>query len=663
MTDPHGYGLDVGTTTSVLCRTATAEERCFEIDGDPAVPTAIHADADQSEGVLVGPTGCAAEEPTRPLPRFRADGSDRGGSVTDQLQEFLTPALDRWGADLGGTTTVVGVPGSYPESARERVENVVGRASGAVVSSLRAPVPALAAAADALDGEALYLAVDVGAHWVDAALVTAGGESPPLTVHARRSRPGIGTERFETAVADWALRTAAREAGVDDAATVAVPDADRERLHRAASAALSDLAADGTARLHLHEPVRAAVTDGKEEETDEERPLEVDIEFDDDSAAGALDAALRELTSVVNDLFERTDIGRAAVERLFLSGGGASLPQIREWLAAAVDDTASVAVPDDPVTAAARGAGRLAYHAAQRGVDPETFVHESPMRAVDVVRIDGDAVASTPLVTAGSPYDRPYAVCLTTAVDGQRRGRIDLVDREPLTGARGRRRHVVIEGQPPRAAGEVTLELTYTPADETATVSVHEPEAGGTAGATAELLDPSADPGDAPWLAAPGSNPSASVAREPERSPRVSPDPPSYGDNTPSTRNLIERLWSVRTRVWLTDRQGEMISNEDVGGLLDSMDAALRRFDIEAIEPDPGAETDPLTHEEFMAQPANYPKGRIVQVQKPGIRIGDTVVEPAQVIVASDDTPENEAEKDGAETAESGADENGNETG
>jgi hypothetical protein len=635
-----GFGVDIGTETTALARTRDGETTLYRgadtAGSEAVVATVTDIDADSpADGAEAESSNPAGER--RPLPWYRADGSDRGDWTGDALADVLSGVLERRGleSELAGESAVAVVPGAYPDAARDQVERAVERASGADATAVRSPVPVVAAAPGSLSDPTIYLAVDIGAHWTDTALVeTGGGDGPPVTVHARSSRPGCGTDRFATALVEWTVRTAARDAGIDPEATVALPDADRDRLRTAVADVLEAWSGSGEhpARVTLDEPVTVSVNGGADE-----REVTIDRRIDGDAAADALDSVLSEVGSTVEELFGLAPhLSRTDIDRTVIAGGATGVPGVEDRISAAGGD-APVRTPNNPLVAPAGGASKLASDAVRAGIDPSDLVAEATASAVDVARVDDGGVAADTLAPQGSPRDRPYTIELTTAVDQQRRGRVDLVDRDRLTGERDRRRTVLVTGIPPGPAGDVTLELSWEPATDDLGVSVTDPEGS----ASVDLLD---DPEDADlvntaWLAAPGSDPAESVARGSDAAPRVAPDPPEWTDGAPSTRALVERLWDARTLLWNAQRQGTSMSPDELRSLLNSLDAAFRRFDIEPIEPDPGSPTDPLEHREFMEEPASYPEGRVVEVQRPGILLDDTPVEPAQVIVASEQTP------------------------
>jgi len=71
----------------------------------------------------------------------------------------------------------------------------------------------------------------------------------------------------------------------------------------------------------------------------------------------------------------------------------------------------------------------------------------------------------------------------------------------------------------------------------------------------------------------------------------------------------------------------------------DELTKAMEQQGVTPIRPESGTEFDPQRHEAMLHQPAeDVAPGSIVSVLQPGYAIGEMVIRPAKVIVASQDT-------------------------
>ncbi len=102
-----------------------------------------------------------------------------------------------------------------------------------------------------------------------------------------------------------------------------------------------------------------------------------------------------------------------------------------------------------------------------------------------------------------------------------------------------------------------------------------------------------------------------------------------------ATEQLVERLLPVR------DNLARALETEEGSDIREGVDSTLRRFDdaldaegVERIEPDPGDEVDPASHEVLMRVDSEHPEGHIDEVHRPGYEMGGKVVRTAQVTVS-----------------------------
>lgn len=100
-------------------------------------------------------------------------------------------------------------------------------------------------------------------------------------------------------------------------------------------------------------------------------------------------------------------------------------------------------------------------------------------------------------------------------------------------------------------------------------------------------------------------------------------------------QNLLERLLPVRDNlVRALDQDEGTDIREGVEGTLREFDRVLDDESVTAIDPDPGAETDPNRHEVMMRVESGQPEGTVVDVYRTGYEMDDRVVRTAQVTVS-----------------------------
>ncbi|PSP32305.1 nucleotide exchange factor GrpE [Halobacteriales archaeon QH_10_67_22] len=112
-----------------------------------------------------------------------------------------------------------------------------------------------------------------------------------------------------------------------------------------------------------------------------------------------------------------------------------------------------------------------------------------------------------------------------------------------------------------------------------------------------------------------------------------------------ATEDLVERLLDVRDNlVRALDQEAA-----DAADIRDGIESTLRQFDhvlddenVDVVEPDPGDEVDPHTHEVLMRVESDQPEDTIADVSRPGYVMAEKVIRPAQVTVS-----ENGDESDG----------------
>jgi molecular chaperone GrpE len=103
-----------------------------------------------------------------------------------------------------------------------------------------------------------------------------------------------------------------------------------------------------------------------------------------------------------------------------------------------------------------------------------------------------------------------------------------------------------------------------------------------------------------------------------------------------ATEDLVERLLDVR------DNLLRALDQEANGGdIRDGVERTLGQFDsvlaeenVEVVEPEPGEEVDPHTHEVLMRVDSDQPADTIADVSRPGYVMAEKVLRPAQVTVS-----------------------------
>jgi len=115
-----------------------------------------------------------------------------------------------------------------------------------------------------------------------------------------------------------------------------------------------------------------------------------------------------------------------------------------------------------------------------------------------------------------------------------------------------------------------------------------------------------------------------------------------------ATEDLVERLLDVRDNLVRALDQDEA----DAADIRDGIESTLRQFDrvlddenVDVVEPDPGDEVDPHTHEVLMRVKSDQPEDTIADVSRPGYVMAEKVIRPAQVTV-SESGDESDGETD-----------------
>jgi molecular chaperone GrpE len=102
-----------------------------------------------------------------------------------------------------------------------------------------------------------------------------------------------------------------------------------------------------------------------------------------------------------------------------------------------------------------------------------------------------------------------------------------------------------------------------------------------------------------------------------------------------AAEDLIERIVPVRDNLVRALEQEEGADlRPGVESTLEEFDRVLEEENVEAIEPDPGSDVDPVRHQVMLRVGSDEPEGTIAEVYQPGYEIGDSVIREAQVTVS-----------------------------
>jgi len=104
-----------------------------------------------------------------------------------------------------------------------------------------------------------------------------------------------------------------------------------------------------------------------------------------------------------------------------------------------------------------------------------------------------------------------------------------------------------------------------------------------------------------------------------------------------ATEDLVERLLDVRDNlVRALDQE-----DADADAIRDGVETTLSQFDrvlddenVDVVDPEPGDEVDPHTHEVLMRVDSDQPEGTIDEVHRPGYVMAEKVLQTAQVTVS-----------------------------
>ncbi|MFC6724855.1 nucleotide exchange factor GrpE, partial [Halobium palmae] len=108
-----------------------------------------------------------------------------------------------------------------------------------------------------------------------------------------------------------------------------------------------------------------------------------------------------------------------------------------------------------------------------------------------------------------------------------------------------------------------------------------------------------------------------------------------------ATEEFVSQVVTVRDNlVRALDQDEDADIRSGLESTLKEFDRLLEDENVEVIEPEPGAETDPQRHEVMMRVDSDQPAGTVDEVYQPGYEMADKVIRAAQVTVSEDDGEE-----------------------
>jgi len=104
-----------------------------------------------------------------------------------------------------------------------------------------------------------------------------------------------------------------------------------------------------------------------------------------------------------------------------------------------------------------------------------------------------------------------------------------------------------------------------------------------------------------------------------------------------ATEDLVERLLDVRDNLVRALDQDDADAADIRSGVettLSQFDRVLADENVDVVDPEPGDEVDPHTHEVLMRVESDQPEGTVDDVHRPGYVMAEKVIQTAQVTVS-----------------------------
>lgn len=655
---PIGLGIDFRATGIAG---ALSDGREAELlagpTGEQRSPPELHATED---GVRARPPGFEPETNQRipVLPRY-GDGrpeylSDDTARFELEVESLFADLIDGWresapaAASALETETsdeglppnaVVSVPGVYDREDREIVSRALEAAGIDVGAVVRAPVAVAAAEFPAISEPQLLVVVDVGSHWFDAALVRVDPDEATYRVVSRVGEAGIGRDAMDEALAEWAIERTARE----ENRRVTYDERSLDHLREAAGDALAAVTKDTDGSIAADEVPGLTSEDG--------RTLGVDVDVDMSDAYEAIEPVEKAVIGRLRDLFDSTDVGRSDVDRVLVAGPGVDPVPVANAVSGFLDRPLSEPQLGGRETAPVRGAALLANQLRKTGESPVRS--DTLDRDVGVLVPTGEGTAFETVVPGSVPVGSSREVTLKTTRDDQTRGGVTVASRHRGSGEVTAEGSYEIAGIPPREAGEGRITLAVTARSEAAGGIEVSPSLPTDGDATLSLDPPTETAPRLARLETDLSELDTSAADDSALATRAETEGDPIEDLSP--RSILGRIMSVRYNLWHTAQADATLDPSDVENLLKEFTSGMRRLGVEPISPDPGDEKDLEEHTVWDTRRSEQPDDTVLEVRKPGYRIGDFVEQTADVIVSKGE-PETTDEQS-AEDPEATADE------
>lgn len=579
-------------------------------------------------------------EPPRQIPVLPRYSNNRGLSPAEyagrfelELESLISDVAQGWhesapaaveGLGHGSTgeelttNAVVTVPGVYDSEDRTAVARSIEGAGLDVGAVVRAPLAVAAAEFPAVAEPELFVVIDIGSHWFDAALIQVDPDEETYQVISRVSEGQVGRDAMDKALAEWAIERTARE----DNSRVTYEESSIEHLLETAGAALSEIASDAEGSVVDNEVPGVKTEDGLN--------LGVEAAVNMSDAHEALERIEKSIISRLRSLFEGTDVTRSDVDRVLATGPGIEPTPIANAVSGFLDQPLAEPHLGSREAASPMGAAVIASQLHKNGetpVEAETLDHDIGVLVPDEVGTSFETV-----VPGSAAVGNTGDVMLKTTQDDQTRGRITIGTRHLGSGDVSVVRSYEVTGIPPASAGEANVSLTVTgryggddgievspllPSDAATTLSLDSPteSAPDLTITGVDLSEITVSDGD-----------EASLATQAE----ASADP--LTDLSP--QSILGRIMSIRYNLWHTSQADATLEPGDVENLLKEFTGAMRRLDVEPIEPSIGDTKDLTEHTVWKTRPSEEPDNTILEVRKPGYRIGEHVEETADVIIS-----------------------------
>lgn len=316
------FGIDLGTTNSVIAWVSNGRAECIARDGNPIVPSVVGLDP---QGRLL--VGVAARNQRAAFPERTAVSIKRSMGTDARItlggQEFAPPELSamilkdlaRRGEEATGQRVrrvVITVPAFFQDAQREATRQAGEIAGLEVVRLINEPTAAALAFEGAEKGrERTLLVYDLGGGTFDVSVVVTDGE---LTeVLASHGDVLLGGDDFDLLLAEHLLHGQSPRILEDPVA--------RARLLQAAEAAKCRLTAEVSTRV-------------REEFVRKDPPLHVDREIRRDEFEGLIQPLIERTLDSVHEALRASNRTLAQIDDILLVGGQTRTPLVGRRLQA-----------------------------------------------------------------------------------------------------------------------------------------------------------------------------------------------------------------------------------------------------------------------------------------------------------------------------------------